>query len=238
MRTGPSRSRASRSFLIPVRGVALLIAAFLAGGCASGGATPVTSAGPTGSALPAGTYTTKALAPALTFTLPAGWENPIDSPTYVELRPLGNDVVGIHVFRDAVALSQASACPLETEPGVASGASGMAKWIRGLPGLTVGPPGLATVGGLAGTVLDIRIKDGWKESCSFANGIPTVPLFFKPPDGYRWVLAGSERLRLYLLDVPGGGTILVDIDAFDGSQMDAFLAAASPIVATFAFAKG
>ena len=238
MPTVPPRPRVDESPLIPLRAAALVIAAFLVAGCAGAAATPSASSRPTGSALPAGTYTTKVFAPALTFTLPSGWENPTDSAAYLELRPLDNEVVGIHVFRDAVALSQASACPLEAEPGVASGASAMATWIRGLPGLTVGPPGLAAVGGLVGTVLDIRIKDGWKESCSFANGIPTVPLFFKPPDGYRWVLAGPERLRLYLLDVPGGGTVLVDIDDFDGSQMDAFLAAASPIVATFSFAKG
>ena len=49
-------------------------------------------------------------------------------------------------------------------------------------------------------------------------------------------MAGSERLRLSLLDVPGGGTVVVDIDAFDGSLMEELLPAAAPIVGSFSFA--
>ena len=80
-----------------------------------------------------------------------------------------------------------------------------------------------------------RIVDGWQASCPFANGLPTVPLFVGQDNQLRWVVAGSERLRLSLLDVPGGGTVVVDIDAFDGSLMDGLLDAASPIVASFQF---
>lgn len=104
------------------------------------------------------------------------------------------------------------------------------------PVFVVSQPGLATVGGLNGTFIDIRIKDGWKDLCPFANGLPTVPLILQPPDGYHWVIAGDERLRLYLLDVPGGGLVIVDIDAFDGTRMAGFLDAATPIVRTFSFA--
>ena len=50
------------------------------------------------------------------------------------------------------------------------------------------------------------------------------------------MVAGNERLRLSLLDVPGGGTVVVDIDAFDGTLMDDLLAAATPIVQSLSFA--
>ena len=79
-------------------------------------------------------------------------------------------------------------------------------------------------------------RRGWRPSCPFAEGLPTVPLIFQPPDGYRWVVAGSERLRLYLLDIPGGGLVVVDIDAFDGARWEAILEAAGPIVRSFSFA--
>ncbi len=68
------------------------------------------------------------------------------------------------------------------------------------------------------------------------HGLPTVPLFVDPAGGLRWVVAGSERLRLSLLDVPGGGTVVVDIDAFDGSLMEGLLPVAAPIVGSFSFA--
>ncbi len=93
-----------------------------------------------------------------------------------------------------------------------------------------------TVGGLRGTELDVAIASGWKASCPFANGLPTVPLFVGSDGQLRWVIAGSERLRLDLLDVPGGGTVVVDTDTFDGTLWDQLLAVATPIVQSFRFA--
>jgi hypothetical protein len=216
---------------------ALLLAIALLTAACSGGASasPGASAG-TARALPAGTYTSTAFSPALTFTLPDGWEKASDQAGYLQLRPAGDEVVGIHLFRDPVAMSQEASCPLAAEPSVGRTSVELVKWIRERPGLVVGQPAMATVGGLRGTAIDIAIADGWRPSCPFANGLPTVPLIFQPPDGYRWIVAGSERLRLYLLDVPGGGLVIVDIDAFDGARWEAILEAAAPIVRSFSFA--
>ncbi len=64
-----------------------------------------------------------------------------------------------------------------------------------------------------------------------------MPLFVSASDlSFRWVVAGSERLRLAVLDVPGQGTVVVDIDAFDGSLMDGLVIAATPIVESLRFA--
>ena len=67
------------------------------------------------------------------------------------------------------------------------------------------------VGGLRGVELDVAIAAGWAASCPFAEGIPTVPLIVgpNPDESFRWVVAGSERLRISILDVPGGGTVKV-----------------------------
>ncbi|MFI5043040.1 MAG: hypothetical protein ACHQNA_14545, partial [Acidimicrobiales bacterium] len=77
---------------------------------------------------------------------------------------------------------------------------------------------------------------GWTASCPFANGAPTVALFVGATDAsFRWVIAGSERLRLTVLDVPGAGTVVVDIDAYDGTLMDGLLSATTPIVGSLKF---
>jgi hypothetical protein len=174
-------------------------------------------------------------APQVTFTVPAGWAVPTDSATYFQLAPAGSDVVGVHLFRDPVAASQDPACPDTPEPGVGRTALELSTWIRERPGLAVSAPKIVTVGGLRGTELDVAIADGWTESCPFANGLPTVPLFTGANGEYRWVVAGSERLRLDLLDVPGGGTLVVDVDAFEGSFYDDLVAAATPIVGSLRF---
>jgi hypothetical protein len=221
---------------MPLRIIVLMVTALFAAACSIGATASTAPSGPAGSPLAAGTHASKVFKPALTFTVPDGWESPNETAGYLQLRPLGDEVVGIHVFKDPVAMSQAPTCPLEAEPGVGPTSVALVKWIRDRPGLVVSQPGLATVGGLQGTVIDVGIVDGWKDSCPFATGLPTVPLIFQPPNGYRWVIAGDERLRLYLLDVPGGGLVIVDIDAFDGTRFDELLAAAAPIVRTFSFA--
>jgi hypothetical protein len=219
--------------------VAALLGALVAGllaGCAgtSGKATPVPTPAP--SALPAGTYTSAAFRPAVTYTVPAGWRIASDSSDYFALQPVGSETTGIHLFRDPLAASQDAACPTVAEPGVGKLSLELATWMRGLPGIVASSPRIVTVGGLRGVELDLALNTGWTASCPFADGVPTVPLFVGADGSLRWVVAGNERLRVDLLDVPGGGTVVVDVDAFDGTLMDGLLAAAAPIVQSFSFA--
>jgi hypothetical protein len=195
-------------------------------------ATP-TPSGPI--ALEPGTYTTQAFTPGFSYTVPAGWANPSDFVDHFSIQPAGSDVVGIFLFSNPLPMSQDRTCPDAGEPGVGTSAADLITWIRAHPGLEVSPPRLAAVGGLRGTELDLRIKDGWSFSCSYANGLPTVPLFFGSSGGYRWVVVGSEQLRLDILDGPGGSTIVVDMDAFEGDLFQDLVNAASPIVRSITF---
>ncbi|MFI5255368.1 MAG: hypothetical protein ACHQ15_07925 [Candidatus Limnocylindrales bacterium] len=214
--------------------IAVLLVLALGAACSHAGGSAGATPTPTG--LAAGTYTSQAFQPSLTFTVPAGWELAADEPDYLEIRPLGSEVTGIHLFRDPAAASQDASCPESPEPAVGGTSSELSAWIRGRPGFVAGTPLMASVGRLLGVQFDLGIATGWTPSCPFANGSPTVPLFVGAQGGYRWVVAGNERLRLYLLDVPGGGTVVVDIDAFDGTLIDGLLSAATPIVESFVFA--
>ena len=223
-----------------IRGLATLILALGVAACGAAAVPPAAvpaSGAPAASALPAGTYSSSSFQPAVTFTVPAGWEVAADAPAYFLLRPVGDDLAGIHFFRGVSAASQDLACPTTAAPGVGTTSSELVAWMRGLKGLAVAPPTMATVGGLQGVSVDIGIASGWTTSCPFANGVPTVPLLTNGAD-LRWVMAGSERLRLYLLDLPAGGTVIVDVDAFDGSLFDGLIKDALPIVRTLRFAGG
>ena len=217
------------------RWLGLVVALTVGAGCTGNASpTPVAITPPAG--LPPGEYTTAAFTPPVTYTLPAGWLIAGDSPDYFALQPVTSDLIGIHVFRSPLAASQALDCPIAPAPGVGTAAADLVDWIRALPGLTVGDPVAVSLGGLGGFQLDVAIIEGWVLSCPFANGLPTVPLFVSPTDpDFRWVVAGTERLRLDILDVPGNGTVVVDIDAFDGSLMEALLPAAGPIVESMRF---
>jgi hypothetical protein len=218
-----------------VRRVSLILAAVLLAACSSAPAT-ATPAPTLPPALPPGTYTSAAFQPAVTYTVPNGWRVASDSPDYFALQPVNSEITGIHIFRDPKAASQDPNCPTSPEPGVGTGSLQLTTWIRGLTGMVASSPRMVTVGGLRGVELDLALNTGWTASCPFANGLPTVPLFVSTNGNMRWVVAGNERLRLSLLDVPGGGTVVVDIDAFDGTLMDELLAAATPIVQSLEFA--
>ena len=217
-----------------MRRLALILAVVLLAACSSA---PVATPAPTlPPALAPGTYTSAAFEPAVTYTVPTGWRVASDTSDYFALQPANSEITGIHFFRDPQAASQDPTCPTSAEPGVGTGSLELATWIRSLPGLLASSPRMVTVGGLRGIELDLAINTGWTASCPFANGVPTVPLFVGANGSLRWVVAGNERLRLSLLDVPGGGTVVVDIDAFDGTLMDELLAAATPIVQSLKFA--
>jgi len=204
-------------------------------GCAAG-ASPTPPPPTARAALPAGAYSTSVFAPSVGFTLPEGWVIAADSTDYVALQPAPSEVTGIYVFRSPAAASQDIDCPIAAAAGVGTAAVDLVDWIRARPGLVVTDPSAIAIGGLEGLRIDVRILEGWLASCPFANGLPTAPLFVSPTDpDFRWVIAGSERLRLHLLDVPSGGTVVVDIDAFDGSLMDSLLPVAAPIVTSMSF---
>ncbi len=219
-----------------VRRAPWLLVAILVAGC-SGTPSPATAT-PTVApqALAAGTYTSAAFQPPVTYTLPAGWHVASDAPDYLALQPVTSDVVGIHFFRDPLAASQDADCPTVAEPGVGKLSIELAGWIRGLRGIVASSPRMVTVGGLRGVEIDVALNTGWTASCPFAGGVPTVPLFVSADGNLRWVAAGTERLRLDLLDVPGGGTVVVDVDAFQGDLMETLLTEATPIVASLSFA--
>jgi hypothetical protein len=218
--------------------VALALALAVLAGCGSS-ASPTPTPAPTvqRAALPAGTYTSTAFVPRITYTLPDGWLIAADSRDYLALQPAISDASGIYVFRSPQAASQDAECSIAAAPGVGPTAKDLVDWIRARPGFTTGDPTVVTIGGFVGLQVDVAIVDGWTPSCPFAGDLPTVPLFVSATDpGFRWVVAGSERLRLDVLDVPGQGTVVVDVDAFDGSLMAGLLSAATPIVDSMRFA--
>lgn len=78
------------------RTLALIVVAMTLVACGGAVAPPGPAATPDASTpsstpMPAGTYTTTSFQPALTFTVPDGWELAADSPTFVQLRPAGSE---------------------------------------------------------------------------------------------------------------------------------------------------
>jgi hypothetical protein len=221
--------------VLAIAAVVILALGLIVGGCTVLGQGPGATPRPSGPvALAPGTYRSQLFQPAVSVTLPTGWWISIDSAEYFAVQPVGTDQAGIHIFSGPRPASQAATCPEAPEPSIGTLDVEVASWIKSRPGFQTSSQRPVTIGGRRGVELDVSIAAGWTQSCPFANGLPSVPLFVGTPRSYHWTVAGSERLRLDLLDVDGR-LVVVDIDAFDGSLMDALVAQGQPIVQSLTF---
>jgi hypothetical protein len=54
-------------------------------------------------------------------------------------------------------------------------------------------------------------------------------------DNFDWGLTAGARMRLFLLDLPDGRTMLIDIEGQDQATWDALVPEAMPVVQSFQF---
>jgi hypothetical protein len=197
--------------------------------------------------LTAGTYTSRAMQPTLTYTVPSGWFNKFDQARGYGLLPetpenmnsLNTGGYGITTIEAQIDLVVARAdCVEEPEPGVGTTASAMVQALAARPGLDTTEPAPVTIGGLAGYTIDIRMEPTWKTTCPFSEGQPTVPLVLDgeaaPGTGLHWTVgpvSDGSFTRYFILDIPGGGTVLIS-----PGGPPSFITEATPIIQSFAFA--
>lgn len=183
-----------------------------------------------------GTYTSQRFEPALTFTVPAGWNNPWDKRGSFELWTPGwsdewddpddpgiylFDHPGLSVLRDVRPLEGCSDGVYAT---VGTSANEIATWVAAHPGIAAGAPSPVEIGGLSGYQLDVSIAETW-QSCPIDGAPATVPLF----DHISLIRhRGYTTMRLIVLDLPDGRNVLIEID---GKQVGA----AMPVVRSFEF---
>jgi hypothetical protein len=204
------------------------------------GATNVTCVepqdGPCFGPLEQGTYTSQRFEPALTFTVPVGWNNPYDTRGSFDLWTPGwsdgwddpddpgiyiFDHAGLKVVRDARPREGCSAGVYAT---VGTSAIEVATWVAAHPGIAAGAPSPVEIGGLSGYQLDVSLAETW-QSCPIDGAQATVPLF----DQLSLIKhRGYATMRLIVLDLPDGGNVLIEIDE---KQVDA----AMPVVRSFEF---
>jgi hypothetical protein len=175
-----------------------------------------------------GTFTSQRFAPALTFTVPAGWNDPWDTRSGFRLWTPGwsdesylLDSPGLSVRRDP---RPDEGCVDAVDPTVGTSAIDIATWVANHPAIATKPPSPVDVGGLTGYQLDVSLADTWRESCPAAAVWLFRGLYLRDQNEY----PEHATMRVILLDLPDGGSVLI---AIDGTQVDA----AMPVVNSFEF---
>jgi hypothetical protein len=197
--------------------------------------------------IPAGTYTTVQFQPTLTYTVPApggsaapvpyggsvGWLNSEDLPGLFTLIPPGfrlggpdgNEPAGdyIGIYTSVVAAN--ADCTESEQPGVGHITAALAAEFTHRAGLTTTTPTPVSVGGLQGVVLDIRLADGWTQTCFYSQGSPVVPLIRGVgPSSVDNPIGPGIMVRLYLLDLPDSTLAIQLWDTSGGTHLDAYSA--------------
>jgi hypothetical protein len=198
--------------------------------------------GPCLGTLSAGTYRTEEFEPGLTYSMPDGWQNTSDLTGEVGFLAPGYALDGsadggseyIVVFTSVRAENRKCSTLAEAEsdqPGVARTPEAMAAEFQVRPGLVTTEPQAATIGGLHGLVMDIRMAPDWTGTC-FYWAEPIVQLMGGvPPSEFDHGVDRGMTMRLYLL-ARGSTTLAIEVaDYSDGAHLDDY----SAIVEQFVF---
>ena len=175
--------------------------------------------------LTAGSHATSSFLPALTYTVPAGWVNHSDG-SYFGLFPdtPGNQAEFARSGEPADGIVMGT---IDTPYFVCKGlenyrgtAAEMAAAAAANEILMVSDVVDVTVGGLTGKRFDVRIDPAWDGNC------PGDP----PGSGY-----ADSRTRVFFLDNPGRGVLVIFVGSMHAADHEAFLAPAMQIVESFDF---
>ena len=135
--------------------------------------------------LVAGTYTTTNFAPAITYTVPDGWDNEEDNLGNFLLLPPGEDLPGVNAGTSDfigvyVTVAAPDGCEPAAAPGVGTTAADLADWFAANPAMSVTGRKTVEVGGLRGSVMDLTLNPTWKGACPYSNGNPVAPMILAP----------------------------------------------------------
>jgi hypothetical protein len=198
--------------------------------------------------LPPGTYSTLQFAPQVTFTVPDGWVNTQNNLAELDLSYAAGGAYtypdgttfhdGIAIFRRPVAESAATQVPVA---GIGMTALDLATWLNGHADLVASGLTPAAIGGAPGYRIDLSLPTGARtapDHCTTDHGEPRCESLFMsdgayPPYGFG--LVGPESVVVYLIDLPGGDTVMIVIDDVDGVDAAGLVAAATPIVDSLVF---
>jgi hypothetical protein len=175
----------------------------------------------------------------LNYEVPDGWGNPEeDRALYVIARTgLGEDA-SIWLLSDEGAAQQGDSCTENSfDPEVGRQPADLASWLRSVPGLIASAPAPVAIGGLSGVTMDLDVRSTWTQTC--AGSAEAAVKIFADAGGREHDVAvhGATPMRIFLLDLGDGRSLVIFINAKDKATYDALLPDAMSIINSFQFTR-
>jgi hypothetical protein len=173
----------------------------------------------------------------LSYTVPDGWANPEEDATlYVIAKQAQGEDASIWLLSDETAHVQRGPCPEnEVDPTVGGSPDELAAWLGSLAGLSASAPKPVTIGGLSGVQLDLAVDAATARTCPGATE-PSVQVF-ADSDGREHDVSvhGDVPMRVYLLDLGDGRSLVIFINGVDKATYEALLPQAESVIESFTF---
>ena len=165
-----------------------------------------------------------------TYTMPADWTFAGEGARYFSLETpgaTGTDVIALYSV-----VAAAPDCSFGPAQGVGTSSEAMTRWLSTHPAFDATTPRPVTLGAATGSYVDIQLAADWGQTCApfgLVTGHPDHP--------QTWDI-GSEKMRVYVLDVPSGDTVTIVIDPrASASDFQSLIDQAAPVVESFDFLK-
>ena len=171
------------------------------------------------------------------YTVPDGWaNNEEDRALYVISRQGTGEDASIWLLSEETAHSQGADCPENTTAdGVGRSEPELAAWLPTVPGLQLTPAQPVVIGGLNGVTMDASVDPAWTRVCP-GETQPTVELFADAGGrGHDVKVHGDVPMRIFLLDLRDGRTLVMVLYAIDRPTYEALVPDAMPIINSFQF---
>ena len=154
-----------------------------------------------------------------------------------------SDDVTVEVMEDRSVMSPIPECVNGPASGVGQSASDFVGALATREGLDVTGPEAVEVGELSGQMLELGLSDGWTGQCPWWEDPDTyfVPLFGTFDEKNYWLynaVVNEERTRVYVLDKPDGGNVVVAAWAPNANLWAAHEAEITSIVSAIEFDTG
>lgn len=167
-----------------------------------------------------------------TYTVPQDWTFSGEGARY-----FGWDASdGSHLILLSNVVANAPDCSDRPQQGVGTSSDAITSWLSADPALDATTPRPVRLGAATGSYVDIQLAErGIRKNCPNGLGL-VVGVTGLPRPG--WSIGGSDKVRLYVLDLPSGDTVTIVVDTY--SQASGFrysIEQATPVVESFRFLR-
>jgi len=228
-RAGKSRNKRIAAFAVGIAvPLVLLIGAVLVLGSDRGPNVPITT--PSASVTPPPvTGSSGAFKAPFTYTVPQSWSFSGEGARYYSWDAMDGSSAHLIVLRGVVAAR--SVCTTRPKRGVGRSSDAMTSWLSTHPALDSTTRQAITLGRASGSYVDVTLAADWDQTCG--NGLVLVTAKADRPQS--WSIYGDEKLRFYVLDLPGGDTVTIVVNVPHASDFQQAIAEATPLVESFDF---